>query len=346
MSAAKKTSPAIKTVFKKIWPTLRVVLSILLLAKAISHIDWPSLKTALPQLQPAWLILAIIFLLIGNACAGYRWGNLMKAGGFKRKLKKFISLYFAGSLINQGLPTTIGGDSYRAVAAANKANSARDTFSMPEMSINEIESPTTPPRLRKSFFIVGLDRTLGLAGNSLLGAIGLIIGGATLSPWASNLGWLLLIIMVLGASMIAFSLQYPSLVSLFNRIMAKFGMDDVLIVTRKAWGFPRIAFQLPFAILIHLFALAAFWACLKACGINAPIESLTIGMPALGLLLMLPISISGWGLREATLAGVLSLWGLNPSLVVLSSILYGAITLITFLPGLPRLLQRKSSNKS
>lgn len=270
----------------------------------------------------------------------------MKAGGFKRKLKKFISLYFAGSLINQGLPTTIGGDSYRAVAAANKANSARDTFSMPEMSINEIESPTTPPRLRKSFFIVGLDRTLGLAGNSLLGAIGLIIGGATLSPWASNLGWLLLIIMVLGASMIAFSLQYPSLVSLFNRIMAKFGMDDVLIVTRKAWGFPRIAFQLPFAILIHLFALAAFWACLKACGINAPIESLTIGMPALGLLLMLPISISGWGLREATLAGVLSLWGLNPSLVVLSSILYGAITLITFLPGLPRLLQRKSSNKS
>ena len=152
--------------------------------------------------------------------------------------------------------------------------------------------------------------------------------------------------MLIGAGAIAFSLGHPKTKSLFNKIMTKLSMPDVHNVTTKAWGFPRVMAQLPFAILIHLFALAAFWACLKSCGIDAPIEALTIGMPALGLLLMLPISISGWGLREATLAGVLSLWGLNPSLVVLSSILYGAITLITFLPGLPRLLQRKSANKS
>ena len=69
-------------------------------------------------------------------------------------------------------------------------------------------------------------------------------------------------------------------------------------------------------------------------------------MPALGLLLMLPISISGWGLREATLAGVLSLWGMNSSLVILSSIIYGAITLMTFLPGLPQLLKRQATHQS
>lgn len=346
MSSTKKLLSTISAFFKKIWPTLRVVLSILLLAKAISQIDWPSLKNALPSLNPKWLILAILFLLIGNACAGYRWGNLMKTGGFKKRLKTFISLYFAGSLINQGLPTTIGGDSYRAVAAAEKSKSEIDPFHTTEVSLESLEQPSTPPRLRKSFYIVGLDRTLGLAGNSLLGAIGLIIGGDTISPWASQLGLILLIVMLIGATLIAISLGYGKSKQLFNKIMAKLGMTDVLMVTQKAWGFPRISIQLPFAILIHLFALAAFWACLKSVGIDAPLEALTIGMPALGLLLMLPISISGWGLREATLAGVLSLWGLNPSLVILSSILYGAITLVTFLPGLPRLLQRKSSNKS
>lgn len=346
MIKSKKISSSLISFFKKIWPTLRVVLSILLLAKAISQIDWPSLKGAFPQVEPGWLLLAIIFLLIGNACAGYRWGNLMKAGGFQKRLKTFISLYFAGSLINQGLPTTIGGDSYRAVAASDKSKSEVDPFHSPEINLNTLEQKSTPPRLRKSFFIVGLDRTLGLAGNSLLGAIGLIIGGSAINPWASQLGSILLIVMLIGAFLIAMSLGYSKTQGLFNRLMAKLNMTDVLKVTTKAWGFPRVILQLPFAILIHLFALAAFWACLKSVGISAPLEALTIGMPALGLLLMLPISISGWGLREATLAGVLSLWGLNPSLVVLSSILYGAITLVTFLPGLPRLLQRKSSNKS
>jgi uncharacterized membrane protein YbhN (UPF0104 family) len=330
----------IRILLKKTWPTLRIALSILLLLKVFSQIDWPSLEKALPSIQSQWLVLALAFLLIGNACAGFRWGVLMRMGSIHQKMRKFILLYFTGNLINQGLPTTIGGDSYRAVAALDNLaikNGQKDL---------KLDFEHAPPRLRKSFFIVGIDRTLGLAGNSLLGALGLAIGGKTIGEWASNLGLFLLIIMVIGALCIASCLQYPKTRLTIKKFLRKMGLQDALIVTRQAWGFPTIFIQLPFAIGIHLFTLASFWACLKALGISAPMEALMIGMPALGLLLMLPISISGWGLRETTLAGMLALWGLNPSIVILSSILYGAITVVTFLPGLPTLLKQRNSYRS
>ena len=98
--------------------------------------------------------------------------------------------------------------------------------------------------------------------------------------------------------------------------------------------------QILLATVIHFSTLAAFWACLKACHVEAPIEALLIGIPAVGLLMLLPISISGWGLRETSLASMLALWGLDPSLVILSSLLYGITILITFLPGLPRIIQK------
>jgi uncharacterized membrane protein YbhN (UPF0104 family) len=99
--------------------------------------------------------------------------------------------------------------------------------------------------------------------------------------------------------------------------------------------------QAAFAIGIHALTILTLLFCLKAYGVDAPIEALMIGLPALSLLLMLPISISGWGLREATLSSVLALWGVSPSMTVLASISYGAITVLSVLPGAYFLLKRK-----
>ena len=66
-----------------------------------------------------------------------------------------------------------------------------------------------------------------------------------------------------------------------------------------------------------------------------------IGMPALALLMMLPISISGWGLREATLSATLALWGIDSGMTVLASVSFGIVTLVTYLPGALSLLRRK-----
>ncbi len=303
---------------------IRLLISVILLTRAFQSIDWVKIETALPSIDFSWILLSLVMLWLSNAISGTRWGHIMGHAGFQKKPVAYIRLYFAGGLINQGLPTTIGGDSYRAFSSFQQLQASKNK----------------PQPLPMSFLGVLLDRSLGFAGNSILGAIGLTFGGAVLGAWVPTLGLLLLIAMLLGALLIATLLRITKTQEIYLKLMAGLKMNHALKPTQTAWGFPNVWWQIVLATAIHFLTLAAFWACLKACQVDAPIESLLIGIPAIGLLMLVPISISGWGLRETSLASMLALWGVDPSLVILSSLIYGLTILVTFLPGLPRIIQK------
>ena len=108
-----------KSILKRAWPTIRILLSVALLWKATSGIDWHTLFDSEIKMQPAWLIAAAAAICCAFICGGLRWGFLMRSVGFQGSLKTYIALYFAGGLINQGLPSTLGGDSYRAITATH-----------------------------------------------------------------------------------------------------------------------------------------------------------------------------------------------------------------------------------
>jgi uncharacterized membrane protein YbhN (UPF0104 family) len=197
------------------------------------------------------------------------------------------------------------------------------------------------PKLRLSFAMVLVDRLLGLAGNNLLGGIGLILGGATLAIWGQDLGYAVMGIMILAGLIISVILAWTPSRQLLQKLLDRFQMNNAMPGIRLAFSWPTNLAQAVLAIGIHFLTILTLLFCLKAYGVDAPIEALMIGLPALSLLLMLPISISGWGLREATLSSVLALWGVNPSLTVIASISYGALTVISVLPGAYFLLKRK-----
>jgi uncharacterized membrane protein YbhN (UPF0104 family) len=186
-----------------------------------------------------------------------------------------------------------------------------------------------------------VDRLLGLAGNNLLGGIGLILGGATLAAWGQDLGYAVVGIMLLAGLIIAIVLAYTPSRQLLQKLLDRLQMNNAMPGIKLAFAWPTNIAQAFLAIGIHCLTILTLLFCMKAYGVDAPIEGLMIGLPALSLLLMLPISISGWGLREATLSSVLALWGVNPSLTVLASISYGAITVLSVLPGAYFLLKRK-----
>lgn len=302
---------------------IRLIISILLLTRAFQSIDWMKIKQALPSIAYEWIFVSLFLLWLSNALSGLRWGQIMYHAGFIKNNLAYIKLYFAGGLINQGLPTTLGGDSYRAISA----------YKMLQKSTNEVNLPM-------SFLGVLLDRSLGFAGNSILGAIGLYLGGSVLGAWVPNLGLVLVIGMLLGALLIAACLRIEFSQKIYISLMDRIKMQNAFPPTKAAWGFPHIWWQIVLATGIHFLTLAAYWACLKACHVEAPIEALLISIPAIGVLMLVPISISGWGLRETSLASMMALWGLDPSLIILSSLLYGITILITFLPGLPRIIQK------
>jgi uncharacterized membrane protein YbhN (UPF0104 family) len=338
-----KTPSGWKSILKRAWPTIRILLSIALLWKATSGIDWHALLDSEIKMEPAWLIAAALAICCAFICGGLRWGFIMRSAGFEGSLKSYIALYFAGGLINQGLPSTLGGDSYRAITATHFTNDDKLSAAkeLDEELHHSVDLGHATPKLRLSFAMTLVDRLLGLAGNNLLGGIGLILGGATLATWGQDLGYAVIGVMLSAGIIIAFILAWTKTRQLLQKILDRLQMNNAMPGIQLAFSWPINIAQALFGIGIHSCTILAFSFCLRAYGAEAPISSLMIGLPALSLLLMLPISISGWGLREATLSSVLALWGVNPSLTVLASISYGAITVLSVLPGAYFLLKRK-----
>ena len=337
-----------KNIFKQLWPYIRIALSIALLWLATRNIDWQALRDTKIAINPLWFGLAFIVLVLTNLVAILRWGWLMRSVKLYRPARDYITLYFAGGLINQGLPSTLGGDSYRAIEGSRAYHAGINTHAhthVQQTLDQELHQPVdlqrAPPRLRLGFFSVGLDRVLGLLGNNILGALGLILGGAMLAPWGQSLGWWILGAMLFAAALASILLKIAKTRNLIQRILDKLGMPQAMFALKAGIGWPNIVPQIVISLLTHVLALSSFWCCLKAFGINAPFSALMIGMPALSLLMMLPISISGWGLREATLSATLALWGIESGITVLASVSFGIVTLVTYLPGAVSLLRRK-----
>jgi len=341
--ATAKTPSGWKSILKRAWPTIRILLSVALLWKATSGIDWHTLLDSEIKMEPLWFLAALACMMTAFVCGGYRWGLFMQAVGFPRRIHSYIGLYFAGGLINQGLPSTLGGDSYRAITATHLTNAGNlsDPKELDQELHHSVDLGHATPKLRLSFSMVLVDRLLGLAGNNLLGGIGLVLGGVTLAAWGQDLGYTALGITLLAGLIISIILAWAPSRQLFQKLLDRLQMNNAMPGIRLAFAWPTNLAQAVLAIGIHFLTILTLLFCLKAYGVNAPIESLMIGLPALSLLLMLPISISGWGLREATLSSVLALWGVNPSLTVLASISYGALTVISVLPGAYFLLKRK-----
>ncbi|MDO9025807.1 lysylphosphatidylglycerol synthase transmembrane domain-containing protein [Zwartia sp.] len=332
-----------KQILKKLWPYIRIALSVALLWLATRNIDWQALRDTKISIHPLWFGLALIMLILTNLLAVLRWGWLMRSVKLYRPAWDYIALYFTGGLINQGLPSTIGGDSYRAVQGSRSVqslHSVNNSETLHEALHHSLDLNHAPPRLRLSFFSVALDRGLGLVGNNILGALGLILGGAMLGPWGETLGWWILGAMLGGAALAATLLKAKGSRRLIEQILHKLGMPQAMAALNVALGWKTVCVQLAISVMTHLLALTSFWCCLMAFGVNAPLSALMIGMPALGLLMMLPISISGWGLREATLSATLALWQIDSGITVLASVSFGIVTLITYLPGAITLLKR------
>ena len=338
----------LKNIFKHLWPYIRVALSIVLLWLATRSIDWQALRDTNIAINPLWFGLAFVLLVLTNLVAVLRWGWLMRSAKLYRPARDYISLYFAGGLINQGLPSTLGGDSYRAIEGSRAYHVGINphVHSPPQQTLSQelhqsVDLQRAPPRLRLGFFSVGLDRALGLLGNNILGALGLIVGGAMLAPWGQSLGWWILGAMLGAAALATILLRVYTTRNLIQRLLNKLGMPNAMLALKAGLGWPSVAPQVVISVLTHVLALSSFWCCLKAFGIDAPFTALMIGMPALGLLMMLPISISGWGLREATLSATLALWGIDSGITVLAAVSFGIVTLVTYLPGALSLLRRK-----
>lgn len=77
------------------------------------RINWGEVAKRIFEVDIPYLALYVALLLSGIAISAHKWQIIAEAKGFARPYRDFFRAYLTGTFINNFLPSTIGGDTYR-----------------------------------------------------------------------------------------------------------------------------------------------------------------------------------------------------------------------------------------
>jgi len=264
----------------------------------------------LAALDSVWLAAGLVVSFLQLLFSAARWRLTARRLGLRLERGRAVREYWLAGFLNQVVPGGVGGDLLRAWRH-------RDSDTAGE--------PALLPALRA----VAIERLAGWLALLPCAAAGALLwlpppAGPLFA--AAALGGLLLL------------LAAPALARLLPRLPA-------LGVLLTDMGRALLARDvLPVQLLLSAAILATYllvFACAAAAvGVAMDPLFLLTGVPLVLLSMALPISVAGWGLREAAAAGLWGVAGAGAEAGLAASLAYGLIVLLASLPGAFVLLRR------
>ena len=311
---------------------VRIVLSVGILGYLFSKISLVSFWASFLNARHNYIILAFMLYIVGQTLCAYKWELLARTLGFRRRFKRFLAYYFIGMFFNLFFLGSIGGDVAKAYLLAGKEDSRMragysilaDRFSggmalVTIAIIALISSPTIHilPFLFKIIQWMGLETGAFSASKQALSLwlrIGLV--GACIVGWGLVL---------------AFPLFLPFFPWL-TKWAAKIKLGDFAVY----WSHPgRMSLVLAISFGFQVINVVVYALLGTALNLGIPWGDYFVIVPLVDLISILPISISGIGVREGAYVGLLYLLGVRASeglafgilgfLVVMAASLLGGI---------------------
>lgn len=250
---------------KTITTIIKALISILLLAYLFTKIDVKEVWHLFRNVQLPYLFAALFLYLAGQVICAWRWKIIAMVMEFRNSFREFITYYFAGMFFSLFLPTLVGGDIGRCylIAKGNKK------------TLHAIVS-------------VLADRGTGLA--VLIFMAGLSVSLFKFGNIPQQLIWLILIanaVLIIGLLIPFFAGGLLGMLGKTGELAMGFWKKPSVLLKSI---FVSIIFQ-ALVIIIHIFIGLAI-------GINIPWKFYFFLIPLVATVSMLPLSISGIGLRE------------------------------------------------
>jgi len=249
---------------------LKLTLTVSLLVALMSFVDVTSAWEKIYNINPVWLLAALLCVLCGYVLGGLRWAWIATGLGITVSRKRKIKLYFLGMFSSLFLPSIFGGDVIRGILLAKKKGRVG-------MGVRAGTS-------------VILDRLNGLYALVLLITFCMFFFSWPLLWW---LIWLSLV-----AIMWCVMLMYPVLHGRLSSLLpAKFAKIKELPLTDK--DFKRMWWRsMPLSIVLLIFMVQAHVFLGIAVGLHMSWAAYAIMIGLVGLATVLPISLNGFGIRE------------------------------------------------
>jgi hypothetical protein len=285
--------------------TAKILISAALLYLALRKANFSDLASRLDLASVGWIALAIIVTLLQVVAGALRWREISADCGAPLTIRQATHYNMIGSFFNQTLPSSIGGDAMRLWLVGRG-----------------------PAGWRAATYSVFVDRAIGLIALAVLIVASLPWSYRLIGDPQGRLALLFVDFAALAAGcgfLLLGRLQWPWLKNLWaaNHLHACSVITNHAIFNRERG--PRIAIL---SLLIHVLAVVIAWCVVRA--IAAPILFSDIFqlVPPVMLITMLPISIAGWGVREATMALAFGYAGLATNEGINISLLFGAVFFI------------------
>ena len=294
---------------------LRVVVSAALLAVLISRIHPEDLLPARRHVSTvAFLAAGLLITGLGIVLSAWRWQRVLEVFDVRVPLRTLTGHYFAGQFVGNVLPSTVGGDVVRVSRTAPAAGSGSVAF-----AAVVLERLTGFIALPVLVFLGFLFRPSLADNNSAWIAIAIACGTLVL------LGVILLVV------------GHPRLAGRFaerDNWMRFIGAVHVGIDRLRHQ--PRDAFGILGAALIYqLSVVAAVFCAAKALDLSLPNAAVLAFVPAVAMAQTVPLSVSGFGVREGMLVLLLHPLGVSTSSAVALGLFWYGMLLVVSLLGAP-----------
>ena len=288
-----------------LFSTIKVLISAALLYLALRKVNLLDLASRIHIASLGWIGTAIAVTFLQIFMGVLRWCEISVECGAPLPTRQAMRFNLIGTFFNQTLPSSIGGDAVRLWLVAR-----------------------TGAGWRAATYSIFVDRAIGLIALSIIIVASL--------PWSYNLisnpdGRLALLFVDFAALagcvgfLILGMLHWPWLKRWWvtHHIHACAVIANRVIFSRRRG--PKIVVL---SLLVHVLTVVIAWCVVQS--IAAPV---TFGqtfqvIPPVMLITMLPISIAGWGVREATMGLAFGYAGLMASEGVNVSLLFGAVSFI------------------
>ncbi|HYL53612.1 MAG TPA: lysylphosphatidylglycerol synthase transmembrane domain-containing protein [Acidimicrobiia bacterium] len=263
---------------------------------------------------------AVLVTLIGVVLSAWRWQRVLEVFDAHIALRTLTTIYLASLFIGTVLPTTIGGDVLRVSRASSLVGS------------------------RTAFGSVALERLTGFLVLPLIVICGFAIRPSLMDEPRS---WLALLVGAITLALLGFvvlAVGHPRLAGRFaerenwTRFIGAVhvGVDRLRREPRKA---VRV---MGTALLYQLSVITVFGLVFRALDLDVPVAAVLAFVPAVLMIQVLPISISGLGVREGAIALFLHPFGVSNAQALASGLLwFGALVVVSMLGAPAFVLARR-----
>jgi hypothetical protein len=290
---------------------LRITVSLGLLAILIAGAGSQSLLDLLRRVDLGWYALAFGISTLTMILRAARWKIILDAVGARLAFRRALYLNYIGAFFNIFLPTGLGGDVVRVL---------------------EFGPGATPQQATGAILV---DRIAGFLVMFVLALITLPVIAPLLPPLAT----LLVALMALGAIGAAALLFEGRLLrrwlSRLPRALSLAGDtwlgETYAVIT--ACGKKAVARALGQSVLYTLVLVGAQIAAAHALGLNVPAWAVAVFLPVITATLLVPLSINGIGIREATMVALYAQVGLSQPQALGLSLAWFALEVLDGLAG-------------